>query len=923
MATRVIGVSPREIRWGASAARPPVRTRSARRLRGISPWIALATGALACFVLGSRAFDLPYQTLWQSLFVMKSSTAWFILLCSASLLLRWWGSIGADRMAVCLSVIVAVLTICLFADVVLGTRFAVDRWLLPMGRAPALPGPPAAVTSICFLAIATASLLSNVARIEYSQVLYFLSTSIPLVRLGGYLFLAPGVAPHEALTLTAIYTAVCELALCFAGLCLRPDQGLMRVVVSDSISGSTARRLLPLAFGVPVLIGYAVLIGERNGAIGIDLGLALVVAICALLFAAIVWAIMTLLWNGERVRDRFEAKLRASEVKSLTDKRRDEERMAYLSGLSDALRDLREPREIFSAAAASLGAYLGVGRCGFAHVSSTRDEVAVDAQWNSDLPRIHAVSATSLLGPVALGAVRASQVARIEERAVEHADAHAMQAETRGRDAGPLAMNAEPRMDDTQAQVIESESAGEPARAALWIPLLRDGDSTAVMFVQCAAAREWSDEEVNFAQTAARRTWSAIERARADTLLSESERRFRLLAANLEEADRRKDEFLATLAHELRNPLAPIRQAARVARAKGATTEQFEHGLEIIDRQVAHMGLLLDDLLDVSRITRGQLNLRKLRVPLRRVVDDAIEIAKPLIESKRHRLHVSILDEDVQIFVDPMRVSQMIGNLLINGAKYSDAYADISVRAEIGSDIVVSVRDSGIGIEPSMLPRVFSMFSQVKSALDRSDGGLGIGLSLVKGLVELHGGSVTAHSDGLGKGSEFTLRIPYSSAGGLMTLASPPDSQVEASGAQRQGERLRVPADSAAAPPTVAVRKRRVLVADDNRDAADTLNMLLELEGFEVKIAHDGREAVDAVDSFAPDVILLDVGMPKLNGYEAARELRARQAGQAVVLIAITGWGQPEDRQRAKEAGFDHHLTKPVDLDALLSALRG
>jgi CheY-like chemotaxis protein len=304
---------------------------------------------------------------------------------------------------------------------------------------------------------------------------------------------------------------------------------------------------------------------------------------------------------------------------------------------------------------------------------------------------------------------------------------------------------------------------------------------------------------------------------------------------------------------------------------------------------------LVDDLLDVGRITQGKLQLRRERVDLASVVQSAVEGSRPLIESNRHDLSIRLPAEPIYLEADPTRLAQVFSNLLTNAAKYTDRGGRITLIAERqGGEVVVAVRDTGIGIAPDYLPRLFEMFSQVDSALERSQGGLGIGLSLVKGLVRMHGGSVEARSEGLGKGSEFVVRLPV--AGGRSAPESP-----QAGGGER----------------TTARTKRRILIADDNRDAADSLAMMLRLAGHEVHSVHDGQEAVEAAGWFRPDLALLDIGMPKLNGLQAARHIRERQWGRQMVLVAITGWGQDEDKRRATEAGFDHHLTKPVDPAAL------
>jgi PAS domain S-box-containing protein len=363
--------------------------------------------------------------------------------------------------------------------------------------------------------------------------------------------------------------------------------------------------------------------------------------------------------------------------------------------------------------------------------------------------------------------------------------------------------------------------------------------------------------------------------------------------AALREADRRKDEFLATLAHELRNPLASIRQAALISKAPTATEAQKRWSSEVISRQVQHMSLLLEDLLDISRITRRTLELRTQMVELADVVHAAVEAARPAIDAKRHVFAIELPPEPVHFVADPLRLAQVLSNLLTNAAKYTDPVGKLQLRASCAAEtITISVVDTGVGLAPDAITNVFGMFSQVASSRDRSEGGLGIGLALAKGLVELHGGKIEARSAGVGQGSEFIVRLP------LRTTSIPRHKQTPHSTSARQVS-------------------RRVLIADDNRDAAESLAMLLRMEGHDVTVVHDGREALAAFSAVQPEVALLDIGMPGLNGYEVARQVRQGSLGRAVTLIAVTGWGQDKDKARALAAGFNHHYMKPIEADRL------
>jgi len=367
----------------------------------------------------------------------------------------------------------------------------------------------------------------------------------------------------------------------------------------------------------------------------------------------------------------------------------------------------------------------------------------------------------------------------------------------------------------------------------------------------------------------------------------------------LREAGERKDEFLATLAHELRNPLAPIRTAAEMLTRPSLTGEQLLWSRQVIHRQVEHMARLLDDLLDVARITRRKLELRKQPVGLGTVVDTAVEASRPLITARKHGLTIDLPPDLPIVDADPVRLAQVLSNLLTNAAKYTDPPGRIVLAARVeGTLLRISVKDNGIGLSAPVLDHIFEMFSQGEDPRGRSEGGLGIGLALVKGLVDLHGGTIQVFSDGPGKGSEFVVTLPCRSNGEAGPERPP--------AAESSGE-------------TVA---RRILVADDNQDAANTLALLLRLGGHEVHTAHGGRAAVALANEFHPDVALLDIGMPDMDGYEVARQLRATAWGHDCLLVALTGWGQEDDKRRAHEAGFDHHLTKPVDprqLDALLA----
>jgi PAS domain S-box-containing protein len=365
----------------------------------------------------------------------------------------------------------------------------------------------------------------------------------------------------------------------------------------------------------------------------------------------------------------------------------------------------------------------------------------------------------------------------------------------------------------------------------------------------------------------------------------------------LREASRRKDEFLATLAHELRNPLAPMRNVLEMLSSKVFADPQLVWGREVFERQVHHMTRLVDDLLEMSRITQGKLELRREHLDLVSVLTAAVENSRPTILAASHELVVAIPGEPVMLHADPTRLLQMVQNLLDNSAKFTLPGGRIWLSANrSGAEVVITVRDTGIGIAHEDLNKVFDMFTQLDNAVDRTAGGLGIGLALVRELAALHGGSVHARSEGLGKGSRFVISLPVLEEASVTRLLSHQASR---------GTRI----------------SRRVLVVDDNRDAAISLSMVLQMERHQVQVAFDGISGFEAARESRPDVMILDIGMPDISGYEVARRVRQEPWGEGVELIALTGWGQEKDRCEAKAAGFDHHFTKPADLERLCSLI--
>ncbi|MDP9066261.1 MAG: ATP-binding protein, partial [Pseudomonadota bacterium] len=433
---------------------------------------------------------------------------------------------------------------------------------------------------------------------------------------------------------------------------------------------------------------------------------------------------------------------------------------------------------------------------------------------------------------------------------------------------------------------------------------LRRPDGTALSIEDSAAPLRDEDGKVRgvvfvFKDISARRR-AEIELAAAQTQLEANFAALQQSEEELRAADRRKDEFLATLAHELRNPVAPIRHAIQLLENGDLSDEQNRWCRAVITRQVNHMARLLDDLLDSARATRGDLVLQRATVDLKSIITDALDVAMPLIERKQQTLEILVPEEPLTLLVDGVRMAQVLSNLLTNAAKYTDAGGRITLRAESNPDgFLMTVKDTGVGLTHEALSQVFRMFSQVESTLDRSEGGLGIGLSLASQIIELHGGHIEAQSEGLGHGSAFVISLPPA----LVTNAERPAPATPANGGERRAAGL-------------------ILLIDDKVDAAASLGMLLELSDNEVIIAHSGEDGLKAAEKHRPAAIIVDIGLPGMNGYQVAQAVRAESWGAPVLLIALTGWGQTSDKERAKLAGFDHHLTKPADVDEVHALIR-
>ena len=534
--------------------------------------------------------------------------------------------------------------------------------------------------------------------------------------------------------------------------------------------------------------------------------------------------------------------------------------------LDDAVRGMVDADEITQTSARLLGDHLDVNRCAYATVEADQDTFEVFNEYTNGTESGAGRYRFQDFGPECLRLMRAGQPHVVTDS------------------------RTDPRIDDGDR--VAYERAG--IRGVICVPVRKAGQLVAGMAVQTVEPRQWTPAEVELAQRVASRCWESLERARVQR------ERASLLAA-AEAANRAKDEFLAMLGHELRNPLSPILTALQLMKLRGDDSSLRER--VVIERQVTHLTRLVDDLLDVSRIARGKVELKTEIIEITEVVARAIEVASPLLEQRTQTLAIDAPRTGLLVDGDPARLTQIVSNLLTNASKYTKPGGHIAVSVSADQfDVVISVRDNGVGIAADVLPRVFDLFVQGGQLIDRAEGGLGLGLTIVRSLTERHGGTVSAYSDGPGKGSEFVVRLPLARA----QMATPPpasDAHSELTAGQSPG--------------------LHVLIVDDNVDAAEMLAYALGLDGHHTRVAHDGPQAIRLAIAERPAVAFLDIGLPVMDGYELASRLREIPGLEKIRLVAVTGYGQDSDRQRSTAAGFHRHLVKPVDLDHVHAVLEG
>ena len=812
-----------------------------------------------------------------------------------------------------------------------------------------LMGPPAATcwTLIGIALVLAARGVSVQARRAVPAIAIFTS-AIATLSIAGYMYGAGPLYSLPNATAISLQTATFVAAVSLGLMAAIPEHAPMRWLLDSGASGVIARRAIPFVIVVPFVIGWVRLLMETAGLYEVRFGVALlVVALIASLLAVLAWVLRTVAvheaalrqseqrltetlasitdgfvildeeWRyafvndeaarlmgrrserliGRRVWDVFSGAVGGAAYESLqraaTERVRVEFDMFHTAtqrwfnskaypkqdgGLAVYFEDITERKEIAQQLSADFAA--------LTRVQALATQLVPTGDRNALLQEILAVAAE--LTGTDMGMIQSCDPDTGHLRIVVHQGLEQPFLEhfaVLGYGAGPRVMvddiTQEPSLQGT-ADLKVVLAAG--VRAVQSTPLVsRDGRQLGMLNTLFAMPHRPDERQLGYLDLLARMAADVVERAAAEMALRT--------------ADRRKDEFLATLAHELRGPLAPVMNSLELLDQAGGDAAVVRRARDILQRQLSHMVRLVDDLLDVGRISRDKLELRKQRVELQAVVAHAVEGCNPLVRSFGHELVVALPPEPVFVEADEARLTQIVGNLLNNACKYTPSPGRIALAAtRDGGDVVLRVTDSGIGIPNEQLASVFDLFSQLGRSVEQQHGGLGIGLYLVKRLVELHGGSVDVHSDGAGHGSEFIVRLP------------------------------RLPETAASAQPAEALRAprapaRRFLVVDDNVDTATSLELLLAIHGHETRIAHDGADALAAADGWHPDVVLLDIGLPQMSGYEVCRRMRERPWGKRTVIVALTGWGQERDRRQSQDAGFDLHLVKPVTFASLMDLL--
>jgi signal transduction histidine kinase/CheY-like chemotaxis protein len=857
---------------------PPGRWPADRWSRPLA--FVLCTYALVGGVISFMgwALDIPILTDWDAdgISIQPNATVAVMLASAAVLLLVNGMHAGAST----LGVIVALIGGATIFEYVAGISLGIDEALMfgrEWGRvgvlAPGRMGPPG---SVAWTVLGSALVMASSHRERLraaAPILALASGSIASLSLTGYFYGASTLYTIPTVTVIAFQTSTFLLTISIAVILSVRDYGPMKLLGDPGPAGTLARRILPGVVILPILLGFIVLAGARAGLFDVAFGTAARTLAEVSLFVLLLW------WTARAIRRHSEAQSQAEAA--LAARERD---------LRSTLDSLMQSRDVLEAELAD---------------SQALQELSTELIRQDDVDALHrrvletamrlAKSQCASMQILDTDPVTGARGLRLlveigfNERAkafwqwvdVESHSSCGRALQVNGRVEVPDVLEAAWMAGTEQLEV----SLGTGIRAVQTTPMVsRTGALLGMLSTHWAEPHTSSERERRLIDILVRQAADIIDR--------------RLHEDALREADRRKDVFLMTLAHELRNPLAPIRSAVDVLKTMPASAPGLVRVQEIIERQTSVMARLLDDLLDVGRIVRDRLELRWDHVPLESAIRSGLEMSTPLVERFRHQLDVDLPEESITVRGDHVRLAQVVGNLINNACRYTEPGGRLSVKLERQEgEAVITVADSGIGIPREKLATIFDIFSQIDTSLERSQGGLGIGLYLVRRLVDLHSGRVEVRSAGLGKGSTFIVHLP------VLEPAAGLDAPLSAgkSGSRERG--------------------KRVLVVDDNTDAAELLSTILESADHETAMAHDGVDALALADSFRPDVVLLDIGLPQLNGYEVCKQLRTRTWGQHLMLIAVTGWGQDSDRLRSRDAGFDHHLVKPIDHEKLLALL--
>ncbi|HZM93594.1 MAG TPA: ATP-binding protein [Vicinamibacterales bacterium] len=841
------------------------RETAVRRARNVSLALGVYPLLGAVISFAGWAADLPRLTDWNGAGISIQPNATIAAMASgiAILLLEY----GHRRIAALCGVLVAAIGSTVLYQYISGVDLHIDTLLMferQWGRggvlSPGRMGPPGATSwTIIGFAFIIASLFPTtwVRTRSLVPLIASLTAAIAFLPLIGYLYGANVLYSIPTATVIALQTSTFILAVSLGLMLAVPEHGAVRLLTDTGPAGVLIRRILPALIVIPVVLGLVRLAGEQAGWYDLAFGTASRTLAEIALLLVLLWWTASAISRQSRAREHAEAELRESQHQLQMD-------------LADSQLLQRVSAEIIPEGDEQ-SLYDTIVEAAIAIMQSQHASIQIVDPETRELKLLNARGFTDrakdLWQSVSLDSSRICGRALATGERVMVSDVEASDFLTGSEDRKVF--------------------LGLGVRAVQSTPLYsRTGELLGMISTYWSDPHEPSERAQRLLVIVARQAADLIERRRS--------------ADALRDADRRKDEFLMTLAHELRNPLAPIRSAVDlIKRSPQPGVEEVRWARDILDRQAALMTRLLDDLLDVGRIARDKLELRTSRVDVGTLIREAADMNRSLVDEFGHSLTVTVPTEPMYLDADPVRLAQVFSNILNNACRYTPSGGRIDVTAErIGDDAVVRVRDTGIGIPGDRLLNIFDMFSQVDRSLERSQRGLGIGLHLVKRLVEMHGGEATAQSDGLGRGSAITVKLPLATDA-LHAGASPAPSSLEPT---------QVPA-------------RRILVVDDNVDAAQSLAMLLDVCGHETHMAHDGLDAIEAAEQWRPDVILLDIGLPKMNGFEACRQIRQRPWSKDVVIIALTGWGQDVDRRRSQESGFDHHVVKPVEHAALVKLL--